>query len=376
VLFFLDLTPTLYWDTPLSDPLVRAWLVTQMICSAALIVVWFPLRRAVGRARPDLLEAADRFIERYGLLILVAIPILQHLIGHGVFGYNLQPTDGRYTYMDWGRAMLERGVIPFLSRGLLRRMETPLIGGVWALFYGVTGNGYVASALVPMVYFEVVIVGTYLLARELLGRGVAFYAGLFLALSPLFSYASYFVMSDVPSAAMTVLTLWVFAVALKRESVPLAVASGICLFLATITKLTAVYGAFLMLVVYFLSASRSKKILLVSLAFVVLLPIAYVAPYFLSARAVCGGAGGWSGASCHMGQATDVPGKRGGASGLEIHDPGNGSDTLLHGACHPAVLLSVPGERCRVSHCAMGCSVHRAPRGKAVDKGQGDGVFT
>ena len=280
-LFFLDLTPTLYWDTPLSDPLVRAWLVTQMICSTALIVVWFPLRRAVGRARPDLLEAADRFVERYGLLILVAIPILQHLIGHGVFGYNLQPTDGRYTYMDWGRAMLERGVIPFLSRGLLRRMETPLIGGVWALFYGVTRNGYVASALVPMVYFEVVIVGTYLLARELLGRGVAFYAGLFLALSPLFSYASYFVMSDVPSAAMTVLTLWVFAVALKRESVPLAVTSGICLFLATITKLTAVYGAFLMLVVYFLSASRSKKILLVSLAFVVLLPIAYVAPYFL-----------------------------------------------------------------------------------------------
>ncbi len=281
VLFFLDLTPTLYWDTPLSDPLVRAWLVTQMICSAALIVVWFPLRRAVGRTRPDLLEAADRFIERYGLLILVAIPILQHLIGHGVFGYNLQPTDGRYTYMDWGRAMLERGVIPFLSRGLLRRMETPLIGGVWALFYRVTGNGYVASALLPMLYFELVIVGTYLLTREILGRRVAFYAGLFIALSPLFSYASYFVMSDVPSAAMTVLTLWVFAVALKRESVPLAIASGICLFVATITKLTAVYGAFLMLVVYSLSASRSKKILLVSLAFVVLLPIAYVAPYFL-----------------------------------------------------------------------------------------------
>ena len=281
VVFFLDLTPTLYWDTPLSDPTVRAWLVAQMICSAALIVVWFPLRRAIGRRRPDLLESADRFIERYGLLILVAIPLLQHLIGHGVFGYNLQPTDGRYTYMDWGRAMLDRGVLSFLSRGLLRRMETPLIGGVWALFYGVTGNGYLASALVPMLYFQMVVVGTYMLAKELFDRRAAFYAGLFLALSPLFSYASYFVMSDVPSAAMTVLTLWVFAMALKRDSVPLAIASGICLFLATISKLTAVYGAFLMLVVYFLSVSRSKKILLVSLAFVLLLPIAFVAPYLL-----------------------------------------------------------------------------------------------
>jgi hypothetical protein len=174
VLFFLDLTPTLYWDTPLSDPFVKAYLVAQMILSLALIALWFPLRRLVGRVKPELLESVGGFIDRYGLLLLVALPIIQHLIGHGVLGYNLQPTDARYTYMDWGRAMLQRGVLPILSRGLLRRMETPLIGAVWAFFYRITGNGYVASAIVPMLYFEAVVVCTYLSAEELFDRRVPF----------------------------------------------------------------------------------------------------------------------------------------------------------------------------------------------------------
>jgi 4-amino-4-deoxy-L-arabinose transferase-like glycosyltransferase len=177
--------------------------------------------------------------------------------------------------------MLENGVVSFLSRGVLRRLETPLVAGVWALFYKVTGNGYVASALVPMLYFELAVVCTYLLAKELFDRRVAFYAGLFISLSPLFSFASYFVVIDVPSAAMTALTLWVFTIALKRKSMLLAVASGVCLFLTAMTKVTALYCAFLLVVLYFVSATRQRKILLTSLAFVVLLPIAIVTPYFL-----------------------------------------------------------------------------------------------
>jgi 4-amino-4-deoxy-L-arabinose transferase-like glycosyltransferase len=279
LLFFLDLTPTLYWDTPLLDPFVRKCLLAQMGISAALVVLWFPVSRVVGRSRPDLVATVERIIDKYGLLILVAVPLIQHLVGHVVLGYNLQPTDARYTYMDWGRAMLDKGFLSFLSKGLLRRMETPLLAVVWALFYKLTQNGYVASALVPMIYFEIVIVCTYLLTKEFLGRGVAFYAGLFLSLSPVFSFASYFVMNDVPSAAMAVLTLWLFVLALKRESILLGLASGLCLFLTTVTKLTGLYCAFVMVGVYFFSAARKKRILLVSLAFVVLLPLAFVTPY-------------------------------------------------------------------------------------------------
>jgi 4-amino-4-deoxy-L-arabinose transferase-like glycosyltransferase len=279
LLFFLDLTPTLYWDTPLLDPFVRSCLLAQMGLSAAMVVLWFPVSRTVGRARPDLVGAVERIIDRYGLLILVALPLIQHLVGHVVLGYNLQPTDARYTYMDWGRAMLDRGFLSFLSKGLLRRMETPLLAVIWALFYKLTQNGYVASALVPMIYFEIAIVGTYLLTREFLGHGVAFYAGLFLALSPLFSFASYFVISDVPSVAMAVLTLWLFVLALKRKSLLLALASGLCLFLTTVTKLTGLYCAFVMVVLYFFSATRKKRILVISLAFVVLLPLAFITPY-------------------------------------------------------------------------------------------------
>jgi 4-amino-4-deoxy-L-arabinose transferase-like glycosyltransferase len=281
LLFFFDLTPTLYWDTPLLDPFVRSCLLLQMGCSALLVAVWFPARSLVSRWRPDLADGAERIVDRYGLIILLALPLAQHLVGHGVFGYNLQPTDARYTYMDWGRAMLDKGLLSFLSRGLLRRMETPLLAAVWALFYRVTQDGYLASALVPMIYSEIAIVGTYLLAKEFLGRGMAFYAGLFLALSPVFSFASYFVMNDVASAAMTVLTLWLFVVAVKRESLLLGMASGLCLFLTTITKLTGVYCAFLVVVVYWFSATQKKRILVANLAFLALLPIAFVTPYVM-----------------------------------------------------------------------------------------------
>jgi 4-amino-4-deoxy-L-arabinose transferase-like glycosyltransferase len=293
LLFFLDLTPTLYWDTPLLDPFVRGCLLAQMGISVVLVALWLPFRRLVRRWRPSLVDDVETFLDRYGLLILVALPLAQHLIGHGLFGYNLQPTDARYTYMDWGRAMLDRGFLSFLSRGLLRRMETPLLAMVWAVFYKLTQNGYLASALVPLLYSEMVVVCTFLLTREFLGRRLAFYAGLFLALSPVFSFASYFVMSDVPSAAMTVLTLWLFVLALKRQSVLLGVASGLCLFLTTVTKLTGLYCALILVVLYFFSAERKKRILAASLAFVVLLPVAFVAPYVVqhgvSAEALEGG---------------------------------------------------------------------------------------
>jgi hypothetical protein len=281
VLFYFDLTPTLYWDTPLLDPWVRSCLLAQMALSVALVAAWFPLSRLVRRSKPDLADGAQGFVERYGLLILVALPLLQHLLGNVVFGYNLQPTDARYTYMDWGRAMLDRGFLAFFSGGLLRRMDTPLLSAVWALFYGPTRNGYLASALVPLLYMELAIISAYLLCREFLESRAAFYAGLFLALSPLFSYASYFVMSDVASAAMSALTLWLFAVALRRDSLGLAVASGVSLFLTVVTKLTAIYCSFLVVVIYLFSKTRRARLLLVSFAFLVLLPLSFVAPYFL-----------------------------------------------------------------------------------------------
>ena len=276
LLFFLDLTPTLYWVTPLSDPNVRTCLVAQMASSILLVASWFPLRKLVSKVRPGLLDAPDRIIDKWGLVILIAVPLLQHLIGHGLLGYNLQPTDARYTYMDWGRAMIRQGFLSFWSRGLVRGIETPLLATVWAIVYKLVPNGYVASALVPLFFFEVVIVCTFLLARGFFGPRAGFCAALFLSLSPMFSSSAYYLMNDVPSAAMTALTLCLFILALKRESVLLALVSGGSLFLTTITKLTGIYCAFLLLVIYVFEPRRSKKILLIALSFVILLPLAYV----------------------------------------------------------------------------------------------------
>lgn len=277
VLFFLDLTPTLYWDTPLSDPYVRMCLYAQMLGSILLVALWFPLRRLVSRARPDLLGLPTKIIGRWGLVILVALPLAQHLIGHGLLGYNLQPTDGRYTYVSWGHAMFERP-IRWTSQRLLTNLNPPLVSFMWGLVYRLFRDGYLASALTPMLFFEIAIVCTFLLAKQFFDYRVGFYAGLFLSLSPVFSFQSYFVLTDVPSAAMMVLTVCMFIFALKRDSVLLGVLSGVCLVLSVAARQTCLYGIFLIVMMYFLAPRRSRRVLLGALACLVLLPMIYVVP--------------------------------------------------------------------------------------------------
>jgi 4-amino-4-deoxy-L-arabinose transferase-like glycosyltransferase len=277
VLFFLDLTPTLYWDTPLSDPYVRVCLGGQMLCSILLIVLWFPLRRLVSKVRPDLLGFPAKIIDRWGLVILIAVPLLQHLIGHGVLGYNLQPTDARYTYMAWGQEMFE-SPIRWTSQRLLTTLNPALLSFVWGLLYRLFRDGYLASALTPLLFLEIAVIGTFLLGKELFGHRVGFYAGLLLSIIPVFSFQGYFVMTDVPSAAMTVLTVCLFMFALRRDSMRLAVLSGVCLVLSVLARQTCLYGIFLMVVVYFLVERRKKRVLLGALACLVLLPMIYLIP--------------------------------------------------------------------------------------------------
>ena len=277
LLFFLDLTPTLYWDTPLSDPYVRMCLKAQMLCSILLVALWFPLRRLVSRVRPGLLGLPENIIDRWGLVILIAIPLLQHLIGHGIFGYNLQPTDARYTYMSWGHAMFE-SPIRWTSQRLLTNLNPPLVSFVWGLMYQLFRDGYLASALTPMLFFEIAVICTFLLAKQLFDHRVGFYAGLLLSLSPVFSFQSYFLMTDVPSAAMTILTVCLFVFALKRDSVLLAVLSGVCLVLSVAVRQTCLYGIFLIIMMYFFAQRRNKRVLFGALACLVLLPMIYVVP--------------------------------------------------------------------------------------------------
>jgi 4-amino-4-deoxy-L-arabinose transferase-like glycosyltransferase len=277
LLFFLDLTPTLYWDTPLSDPYVRMCLKAQMLCSILLVALWFPLRRLVSRVRPDLLGLPAKIIDRWGLVILIAVPLLQHLIGHGILGYNLQPTDARYTYMSWGHAMFE-SPIRWTSQRLLTNLNPPLVSFVWGLMYRLFRDGYLVSALTPLLFFEIAVICTFLLAKQFFDHRVGFYAGLLLSLSPVFSFHSYFLMTDVPSAAMTVLTVCLFVFALKRDSVLLAVLSGVCLVLSVAVRQTCLYGIFLMVMMYFFAQRRNKRVLFSALACLVLLPMIYLAP--------------------------------------------------------------------------------------------------
>jgi 4-amino-4-deoxy-L-arabinose transferase-like glycosyltransferase len=277
LLFFLDLTPTLYWDTPLSDPYVRMCLSAQMVCSVLLVALWFPLRRLVSRVRPDLLGLPEKIADRWALAILVAVPLAQHLIGHGLLGYSLQPTDARYTYVSWGIAMFENP-IRWTSQRLLTTLNPSLVSFVWGLVYRLFRDGYLASALTPLLFFEIAVISTFFLGKQLSGHRVGFYAGLLLSLSPVFSFQSYFLMTDVPSAALTVLTVCLFVFALRRDSVALGVLSGMSLVLSVIARQTCLYGAFLIVIMYFFAPRRNRRVLLGALACLVLLPMIYVVP--------------------------------------------------------------------------------------------------
>jgi 4-amino-4-deoxy-L-arabinose transferase-like glycosyltransferase len=202
---------------------------------------------------------------------------LQHLIGHGIFGYNLQPSDGRYTYVSWGHAMFE-SPIRWTSQRLLTNLNPPGVSFVWGLIYRLIRDEYLASALTPLLFFEMAIVCTFLLAKQFFDHRVGFYAGLLLSLSPVFAFQSYFVLTDVPSAAMTVLTVCLFLFALKRDSVRLGVLSGVCLVLSVAVRQTCLYVIFLIIMMYFVAQRRNKRVLFGALACLVLLPMIYLVP--------------------------------------------------------------------------------------------------
>jgi hypothetical protein len=281
VLFFMGLTPTLYWDTPLSDPYVRACLLLQIILSVVLVGAWLPGRRLLARSRPDLLDLADRVIDRYGLAILVLLPVLQHYVGHVIFGYNLQPPDARWTWLVWAERMLDEGIISWLTGGTLKGIDPPLVSLLWATMFRVLRDKYLVSALLPMLFSQVAIISTFFLARQLFDRRLGFYAALFLALSPLLWFQSYFLATDVPSVALAALTLCLFLVSLRRDSIPLAAATGVCLLVTIATKLTGLYCVFLIVLFYLFMGRKSTNVLVTTLSFLLLLPVSYLGPVFL-----------------------------------------------------------------------------------------------
>jgi 4-amino-4-deoxy-L-arabinose transferase-like glycosyltransferase len=129
-----------------------------------------------------------------------------------------------------------------------------------------------------LLFFEIAIVTTFLLGKQLLGHRAGFYAGLLLSLSPVFSFQGYFLMTDVPSAALTVLTVCLFLFAVRRDSVALGVLSGMCLVLSVTARQTCLYGVFLIVVLYFVAPRRKKRVLFAALACLVLLPMIYLVP--------------------------------------------------------------------------------------------------
>jgi 4-amino-4-deoxy-L-arabinose transferase-like glycosyltransferase len=280
-LFFLNLTPTLYWDTPLSDPYVRTCLLAQFILSGLLVAVWLPGRKLLARSRPDLLGMTDRIIDKYGLIILILLPLLQHFVGHVIFGYNLQPPDARWVWLVWAERMLDKGIIAWLAGGTLKGLDPPMVSLLWAAMYRALRDKYLVSALLPMLFSEIAIVSTFFLARQLFERRLGFYAAFFLALSPLFAFQGYFVATDVPSVALASLTLCLFLAASRRDSIPLAVASGICLLLTAATKLTGLYCALLIVLVYLSLGRKGIRVLLITLSCLVLFPVLYLGPLLI-----------------------------------------------------------------------------------------------
>jgi 4-amino-4-deoxy-L-arabinose transferase-like glycosyltransferase len=148
--------------------------------------------------------------------------------------------------------------------------------------YRVLHDKYLVSALLPMLFSLIAIISTFFVGRQLFDRRVGFFAALFLALSPLFSFQGYFVATDVPSVAVAMLTLSLFLAALRRDSLPLAAVSGCCLLLTVAVKLTGLYCALLIVLAWLLLSRRSIRILATTLAFLLFFPVLYWGPLLLT----------------------------------------------------------------------------------------------
>jgi hypothetical protein len=120
-------------------------------------------------------------------------------------------------------------------------MEFPLVQFLTAILYKVFGIHDIVAVIIPFLCSIGVVVVLYSLVRLLFDASHAVIAGTFVAISPMFSYFSQTFVGEPAILLTAVLGLHLLALWSRRAEIRLLIFGSLCLSLAVLLKLTALY---------------------------------------------------------------------------------------------------------------------------------------
>lgn len=287
-LFLFDYTPHLCLNLSPTDKNVWMWTIIRV--SLGSFLIFYSIIRYLFSPKffPNLLSKQNlTYTPRYYsycLLILIFMPLFQHIILGRFFQYHGQPADSVGRYIPLGLYIAKNGLVQSIKYLFLEyqvRFSLPLIPLIWSYIFRYF-NEYLSmpratsvilsNHIFSIVFYQFAILSVYLLAKELFEERIGIYSALFLSVLPYFMFHGYFVLVDIPLTSFMTLTLFLFLKAIKKESIVLGLISGIFLMMAIFTKYIGLYVIFLVFGLYILYGKKKLRILL-----------AAILPFFLSA---------------------------------------------------------------------------------------------
>ena len=167
-----------------------------------------------------------------------------------------------------------RELPPYLNKPLFK--HPPLFTSLVVLSYKIFGTTYNSAFLVSLFFGMLLIITAYLLGSTLFDSKTGVYAALIMALEPVIWISSQKIWMETTLSFFTVLSLCLFAIAVKRYNPMLVIASGIAAGFAVLTKYPGVLATVIIFtyVVFWDRRFFKKPAFIVSLfiPFIMLLP--------------------------------------------------------------------------------------------------------
>ncbi len=141
-----------------------------------------------------------------------------------------------------------RKLPPYFNKPLFK--HPPLFPGIIAIFYMIFGDGYLSAFKVSLLFGILLIPLAYLLGRTLFDTRVGVYAAFLMAIEPIVWISSQKIWMETTLAFFTMLAVYLFALAVKKNKDILFILSGLAAGLAGMTK----YSGLLAMVIIFVYA--------------------------------------------------------------------------------------------------------------------------
>ena len=192
----------------------------------------------------------NEFIDKYGLIVSLGITIV---LFAGFYGNNTGLWWDEAVYLSLARNVY-RGDGYFINT-MQESFRPPLLpamaAGLWSLF----GVSEAAVFWIPPVFGIMSVFATYLLAKKMFGRKVAFWSSLLVGTSFQFLFFGERFLTETLFVFLSMLSLLVFHEAVETKSKYMFPLTGLLIAMAFLTR----YAGILLFVVYFMFPFYSRK---------------------------------------------------------------------------------------------------------------------